>query len=262
LTAVLLLLSPAKKLHSQPEIPAGLRTTQPGFADQAELLITQLRKYSAPKLADFMKLSPALAAENVQRYKDWQPQHRRPQAAPSVLTFAGEVYFELKAATLTTDDLKFAQQHLRILSGLYGVLRPLDLIHPYRMEMGRNLKNPRGKNLYEFWGDHIRRTVEKQMKAQGDDVILNLASKEYFKAVQPKELQARVIHPQFKEARDGGYKMIGVFAKKARGMMTRWVIQNRITDPSAAKKFRVGGYGFNAAESVGDQWVFTRGDQS
>jgi len=257
-TDVLLLISPAKKLHSQPEIPAGLRTTQPSFADQAELLINRLRKYSAPKLADFMKLSPALAKENVQRYQEWQPLHRRPQAAPSILTFAGEVYFELKAATLSTDDLKFAQKHLRILSGLYGVLRPLDLIHPYRMEMGRNLDNPRGKNLYQFWDDRIRLSVEKQLKAQGDDVILNLASNEYFKAVQPKELQAQVITPQFKEARDGGYRMIGVFAKKARGMMTRWVIQNRITDPTAAKKFRVGGYRFNASESKGSQWVFTR----
>ena len=255
---MLLLLSPAKKLHSQPEVPSGLRTTRPAFVEQAEELITELRKYSPNQLAKFMKLSPALAEENVARYQNWSTEHRRPKASPSMLTFAGEVYFELKAATLNNDDLKFAQQHLRILSGLYGVLRPLDLIHPYRMEMGRKLANPRGKDLYQYWQDQIRLSVEKQLKAQGDDVILNLASNEYFKAVQPKQLSAQVITPHFKEERDGGYKMIGVFAKKARGMMTRYVIQKRITDPAAVKKFKVAGYRYNAAESKANDWVFTR----
>lgn len=255
---MLLLLSPAKKLHPSPKVPTGLRTTRPAFVDEAQLLIHELRKFTAKELAAFMKLSPALAEENVGRYQDWTPEHKRPKAAPSLLTFAGEVYFELKASTLSVEDLKFAQKHLRILSGLYGILRPLDLIHPYRMEMGRSLSNPRGANLYEFWQDQIRQTVQKQLKAQGDDVILNLASKEYFQAAQPKELKARVVTPSFKEARDGGYKMIGVFAKKARGMMARYLIQKRATDLAAVKKFRVGGYRFNAAESKADQWVFTR----
>ncbi len=256
---VLLLLSPAKKLHAQPTVVSGLRTTQPAFVEQAEILIRELRKFDEKALARFMKLSPALAEENVMRYQTWSQVHRRPKAAPSILTFAGEVYFELKAATLSAEDLRFAQKHLRILSGLYGLLRPLDLIHPYRMEMGRALANPSGENLYDFWQDQIRLGVQKQLKQQGDDVILNLASNEYFKSVQPRQLKARVITPSFKEARDGGFKMIGVFAKKARGMMTRYVIEKRITTPDAAKKFRVGGYRFNASESNGDKWVFTRG---
>jgi uncharacterized protein len=255
---LLLLLSPAKKLHAEPPQIGG-RASKPEFVDQAELLIAELRKFSAAKLAKFMKLSPALAEQNVQRYVDWKPEHRRPSAAPCILTFAGEVYFEMKAATFSADDFVFAQQHLRILSGLYGVLRPMDLIHPYRLEMGRALANPNGTNLYEYWGEQVRLVVQKQLKKQGDGVIVNLASKEYFKVVQPKELVARVITPQFKEKKGDDFRMIGVFAKKARGLMARYVVQNQLTEPQQLKKFRVAGYRFNAGLSQENDWVFTRG---
>ncbi len=254
---MLLLLSPAKKLHAAPPQIGG-RASKPEFIDQAAVLINELRKLSATKLAKFMKLSPALAEQNVLRYENWNPKHRRPAAAPCILTFAGEVYFEMKAATFNADEFHFAQKHLRILSGLYGVLRPLDLIHPYRLEMGRALANPNGVNLYEYWGEQARLAVQKQLKKQGDDVIVNLASKEYFKVLQPKELQARVITPQFKEKKGDDFRMIGVFAKKARGLMARFVVQNQLTEPQQLKKFRVAGYRFNAELSKENDWVYTR----
>jgi cytoplasmic iron level regulating protein YaaA (DUF328/UPF0246 family) len=255
---VLIVISPAKKLDY--ETPAVIaKSTKPVFLDQSAKLIDTLRDYSALDLAELMKLSMKLAELNFGRYYDWKPKYTKKESKQSLLAFKGDVYAGMDADSFSDDDFAFAQDHLRILSGLYGLLRPLDLMMPYRLEMGTRLENERGKNLYEFWGEQITDALNKQLKAQGDDVLINLASNEYYKSVKPKLLNARVITPQFKENKDGAYKMIGIFAKKARGLMSRYVIQNKISEPNDLKKFRVDGYKYNAPLSQGDQWVFTRG---
>lgn len=255
---MLIVVSPAKKLdYDTPSIAK--QGSLPDFVDQSQLLIDQLRQYSAMDLAELMKLSMNLAELNFDRYEQWQQQVDETSGKPCVLAFKGDVYQGLDADSFSDEDLAYAQDHLRILSGLYGLLRPLDLMRPYRLEMGTRLPNARGKNLYEFWGSRITDAINRQLAAQGDDVLINLASNEYFKSVKPKEVVGRIITPQFKEKKNGSYKMIGVYAKKARGLLSRYILLNRLSDVEALKGFDEEGYVFNSALSTADNWVFTRG---
>lgn len=253
---MLTLVSPAKTLDY--ESPLATDTyTQPRFTEQSQQLIKTLRELSVQDVAELMKLSDKLASLNVARYQSWQPEHTPDNARPAVLAFKGDVYTGLDAESFSEADFSFAQQHLRILSGLYGVLRPLDLLEPYRLEMGTRLKTASGDNLYQFWGDRITAALNEELKTSGD-VVVNLASNEYFKAVQPKVLNARLITPVFKDFKNGQYKIISFYAKKARGLMSRYIIQNRIDAPEAIKAFDLEGYYFSPEQSKGDTWVFLR----
>jgi len=255
---MLIVISPAKTLDY--ETPPVTRThTKPAMLKQSQQLIDILRNYSALDLAELMKLSMKLAELNFDRYHDWKTPFNTRNAKQAALAMKGDVYTGLDAETLTEEDFAFAQEHLRILSGLYGVLKPLDLMQPYRLEMGTRLPNPQGGDLYSFWGETLTRAVNKALKSQGDDVLINLASNEYFKSIKPKLVEGRIITPQFKEKKNGSYRMIGLFAKRARGMMSRYIITNRLQDPEDLKGFRSDGYRFSKQQSKGDQWVFVRG---
>jgi len=254
---MLIVISPAKKLDY--ETPAKTKVfTQPDYMGDSKLLINELRKFCALDIMDLMKLSLKLAELNFDRYEAWKPKCTEKNAKQSILAFQGDVYQGLDAASLSAAELKFAQQHLRILSGLYGILRPLDLMQPYRLEMGTKLKTARGNNLYDFWGNTITEGLNKQLKKLKTDALINLASNEYFKSVKPKELNAEIITPAFKEFKNGDYKMIGIYAKRARGLMSRYIIQNKLTNPEDLKDFHEEGYKFNSKLSKGNNWVFTR----
>ncbi len=254
---MLTLVSPAKTLDYESPLATQVYS-QPRFIEHSRELIDTLRQLSVQDIAELMKLSDKLASLNVARYESWQSEHSLENARQAILAFKGDVYTGLEAETFTAADFEFAQQHLRILSGLYGVLRPLDLLEPYRLEMGTKLKNPRGDNLYQFWGERITESLNEELAEQDSDVVINLASNEYFKAVKPKSLQARLITPVFKDFKNGQYKIISFYAKKARGLMSRYLIQNRIETPEAIKQFDLEGYYFSAEQSKGDTWVFLR----
>ncbi|MEL0083391.1 MAG: peroxide stress protein YaaA [Gammaproteobacteria bacterium] len=252
---MIILLSPAKSLDF--ETPSEhLPSTQPDFVDQSKALIDQLRKLGSGDIAGLMSISDKLAQLNYQRYQDWQPKFTLNNSKQAVLAFTGDVYQGLDATTLNEEQLQFAQQHLRILSGLYGLLKPLDLIQPYRLEMGTRFKNDRGANLYDFWGSQL--TDELNRLLQSEKVLINLASNEYFKAVKAKQIAGEIITPQFKDLKNGSYKIISFFAKKARGAMARFIIENRIDQPSQLRQFDWQGYRFNPALSGDSDWVFTR----
>ena len=255
---MLIIISPAKTLDYETP-PVTSKWTKPEFLDFSQQLINNLRNYSALDLAELMKLSMKLAELNFDRYHDWSIPFTVRNAKQAVLAMKGDVYSGLDAETLNEEEFKFAQNHLRILSGLYGLMKPLDLMQPYRLEMGTRLPNEQGKDLYAFWGTRITESVNLALNAQGDDVLINLASNEYFKSVKPKLLDGRIITPQFKEMKNGSYKMIGVYAKKARGQMSRFIIENRLDDPERIKDFAADGYRFNEGLSKGDLWVFSRG---
>lgn len=256
---MLLVISPAKTLDYETP-PTTERFTIPAWLDQSQLLIERARRYSAHDLMELMEVSLAIAELNVERFTNWQTPFTPDNAKQALLAFKGEVYNGLQAQTLDEKKLLFAQEHLRILSGLYGLLRPLDLMQPYRLEMGRPIDTVRGRNLYEFWGSLITEGLNAQLKAIRSEYLINLASSEYFKAVKPKQINGTIITPEFKEKKKNGeYKMLGVYAKKARGLMSRFVIDNRITEPQALKEFDVEGYRFNAKLSGEAKWVFTRG---
>lgn len=255
---MLIVISPAKTLdYATP--PVTPTHTKPDLLNRSQTLINILRNYSALDLAELMHLSMKLAELNFERYHAWKTPFSLKNAKQAALAMQGDVYTGLDAQSLSEEDLAFAQQHLRILSGLYGVLRPLDLMQAYRLEMGTKLPNEQGKDLYAYWGDTITQTLNKALAKQGDDLLINLASNEYFKSVRPKQLKGRIITPQFKEYKNGAYKMIGIFAKKARGLMSRYIIEHRLSEPEQLKGFEVEGYAYNGALSQGDQWVFTRG---
>ncbi|MES9975628.1 MAG: peroxide stress protein YaaA, partial [Candidatus Thiodiazotropha sp.] len=241
---MLITISPAKTLDYESP-PVTTIHTKPAFLKQSRSLINNLRNYSAMDLAELMKLSMKLSELNFDRYHDWKTPFTLKNAKQAALAMKGDVYGGLDAETLDKEGFKFAQRHLRILSGLYGVLRPLDLMQPYRLEMGTKLPNERGKDLYAFWGEQITQAINKDLKAQGDDILINLASNEYFKSVKPKLIQGRIITPQFKEKKSGAYRMIGVFAKRARGLMSRYIIDNRLQDPQEIEGFDWDGYRFN-----------------
>ncbi len=255
---MLIVISPAKTLDYETP-PVTKSHTKPAMLKQSQALIDILRNYSALDLAELMKLSMKLAELNFERYHDWKAPFNTKNAKQAVLAMKGEVYTGLDAESLTAADFDFAQQHLRILSGLYGVLRPLDLMQPYRLEMGTKLPNPQGGDLYSFWDETITQAVNKALKAQGDDILINLASNEYFKSIKPKLIEGRLITPQFKEKKDGTYRMIGVYAKRARGLMSRYIIENRLQDAEEIKGFKTDGYRFSKQQSKDDQWVFIRG---
>jgi cytoplasmic iron level regulating protein YaaA (DUF328/UPF0246 family) len=255
---MLLVISPAKTLdYATP--PTTERYSIPGYLEQSQLLIERARRYSAHDLMELMEVSLAIAELNVERFTNWHTPFTPHNAKQALLAFKGEVYNGLQAHTLDEKELLFAQEHLRILSGLYGLLRPLDLMQPYRLEMGRLIDTARGRNLYEFWGSMITEGLNAQLKAIKSEYLINLASSEYFKAVKPKQVNGTIITPEFKEKKNGEYKMLGVYAKKARGLMSRFVIDNRVTAPQALKEFDVEGYCFNAKFSSDTKWVFTRG---
>ncbi|MDO6562923.1 peroxide stress protein YaaA [Amphritea sp. 1_MG-2023] len=254
---MLLVISPAKNLdYDTPAITE--RYTQPQHLDQSKQLIDTLRSYSVQAVAELMKLSDKLAALNVARYESWSEPFTQDNAKQALLAFNGDVYSGLNATDFNADDLTFTQQHLRILSGLYGVLKPLDLMQPYRLEMGTKLNNARGKDLYTFWGDIVTEDLNQTMADDETPILINLASNEYFKSVKPKSLNARIITPVFKDWKNGQYKIISFYAKKARGLMCRYAIKNRIVDAEQLKQFDLDGYQYDASQSQGDTWVFTR----
>jgi cytoplasmic iron level regulating protein YaaA (DUF328/UPF0246 family) len=254
---MLSVISPAKTLDF--DSPATTRkATQPEFLDDAARLVEDARRLDPVAIRSLMGVSENIAALNHKRFMDWHTPFDRDNAKQAILAFRGDVYTGLDADSLTAAQLTFAQKHLRILSGLYGLLRPLDLMQPYRLEMGLKFSNSGGRNLYEFWGERLTESLNRQLRKTGTPVLVNLASNEYFKALKPSALEAEVITPAFRDLRNGKYRMISFFAKKARGQMARYIIENEINDVAALKKFRVDGYRYNAGESTAREPVFTR----
>ena len=255
---MLFLLSPAKALDY--DTPAGkVPHTQPLFVGQAAELIGVMREKSPQEIATLMKLSDALSGLNAARYEAWSPKFTAKNSKQAALAFNGDVYEGLDAKTLSEAQLAWAQEHLCILSGLYGVLRPLDWMQPYRLEMGTRLVTERGKNLYQFWGSQIAGYLNERAAADISPVIVNLASEEYFKSVDRKELKARVVTCVFEEFRGEKYKIISFMAKRARGLMVRYAVQNKLATVEKLKGFDAEGYGFDAAASTPDRLVFRRG---
>jgi len=254
---MLALISPAKTFDF--DTPAPTReASQPEFLAQAQELIDVLRPLAPHDISKLMGISDKLGVLNYDRFADWQPPFDLDNAKQALFAFKGDVYVGLAAETLQEGDWKFAQDHLRILSGLYGLLAPLDLIQPYRLEMGTRLANPRGKDLYEFWGSRITEAINAQLKRLTDPVVVNLASNEYFKSVQKKDLEAPLITPVFKDWKTDRYKIISFYAKKARGMMSAYLLKNRLTDAEGLKGFDEEGYRYNSELSTATEWVFTR----
>ncbi|MCV9878337.1 peroxide stress protein YaaA [Brenneria izbisi] len=257
---MLITISPAKTLDYTSPL-ATQRYTQPDLLDYSSRLIAICKTLTPAEIASLMGISDKLAGLNAARFNDWRPDFTPDNARQALLAFKGDVYTGLAAEAFSEDDFDFAQQHLRMLSGLYGVLRPLDLMQPYRLEMGTKLANKAGKDLYHFWGDIITEKLNQALSEQGDDILINLASDEYFKAVQPKTLQATLIKPIFLDQKNGKFKVISFYAKKARGLMSRFIIQNRLTQPEQLKDFDLEGYFFAPAESSADELVFKRHEQ-
>lgn len=257
---MLILISPAKTLDYQSPL-ATERYTQPALLEHSQQLIKTARTLSAPQIKKLMGISDKLADLNATRFHDWQPDFTPENARQALLAFKGDVYTGLQAETFSDEDFDFAQRHLRMLSGLYGVLRPLDLMQPYRLEMGIRFENERGKDLYQFWGDIITDTLNEALAQQGDEIVVNLASDEYFRAVKPKKLNARIIKPVFLDEKNGTFKVISFYAKKARGLMSRYIIEQRLTKPEQLTGFDREGYFFDEAASTPDELVFKRHEQ-
>lgn len=254
---MLFLLSPAKKLDY--DSPVSTTTyTQPLFVKRSAELIKVLKTKTADDIAALMKLSPALSELNVRRYAEWKPKFDQKNARQAVLAFNGDVYEGLDATTLTESQMNWAQEHVAILSGLYGVLRPLDLMQPYRLEMGTRLQTKAGSNLYAFWGSTIADYLNERLNDETSRIIINLASEEYFKSVDLKALDARVVQCVFQDYKNGVYKIISFNAKRARGLMARFAIETKAKTPAALKKFNVEGYAFAVQESTEDKLVFRR----
>ncbi len=254
---MLLVVSPAKNLDYDSPL-ATSKYSQPELLAESQLLADTCKTLSPADLSSLMGISDKLAGLNAARFGQWSQPFTTENARPAVLAFNGDVYTGLDASSLTERDFDYAQQHMRILSGLYGLLRPLDLMQAYRLEMGTKLANQRGANLYQFWGDIITDKLNEAIAAQGDDLLINLASNEYFKSVKKKSLKATVITPAFKDWKNGQYKMISFFAKKARGLMARYIIENQVNSLEQLKQFDAAGYQYSAELSKGNDWVFTR----
>jgi cytoplasmic iron level regulating protein YaaA (DUF328/UPF0246 family) len=254
---MLIVLSPAKSLDYK--TPAKVKSpTLPEFASESAKLISDLKKLSPQEVANLMGLSDQLAVLNVGRYRDWSKKFTAENSKPAIYAFNGDVYDGFDVKTLNAKALDFAQDHLRILSGLYGALRPLDLMQAYRLEMGTAFKNPRGKDLYACWGEQVTNSLKKILEKQKQPILLNLASEEYFKVLQPKSLECLVISPIFQDAKDGKYKIISFYAKRARGLMAGYVVENRIIDPADLKGFNLDGYKYIASESKPEKPLFRR----
>lgn len=255
---MLFLLSPAKALDYDSPLPSGLAHSQPHFIPEAAALIAVMRQQAPQQVAQLMAISDKLAALNVARYASWTPEHSSANARQALLAFNGDVYEGLNAASLSAADLDWAQHHVAILSGLYGVLRPLDWLQAYRLEMGTKLPTSAGSNLYQYWGSRIAQYLNQRLQADAAPVIVNLASQEYFKSVDLKTLQARVVECVFEDYKDGKYKIISFYAKRARGLMSRFVIRNRIDAVEGLKAFDGEGYAFAPEASEADRLVFRR----
>lgn len=254
---MLIVLSPAKSLdYETPAITDSY--TQPQFLDHSSELIEVLRQYSPAQVGSLMTISDNLAQLNVARYASWTPEFTTDNAKQAVLAFNGDVYDGLAAPTLTAKQLDYVQSRVRILSGLYGVLRPLDLMQPYRLEMGTRLANQRGKDLYAFWGRIVTDELNKLFDGAKHKVLVNLASEEYFKVVKPAHLNGQIITPTFEDWKNGKYKIISFFAKRARGLMARYAAVKGVTQPEKLKAFDSDGYAFCEEHSTPTNWVFRR----
>jgi uncharacterized protein len=254
---MLIFLSPAKSLDYK--TPPHIATfTQPAYLKQSETLIKQLRKQSPADIANLMDLSDPLALLNFNRYADWHLPFTPENAKQAVLAFDGDVYDGLAAKTLDADDLDFAQKQVRILSGLYGILKPLDLMQPYRLEMGTKFANKAGKDLYAFWGERLLKAINAELAEMSRPVAINLASEEYFKAALGRKINGQLIQPVFEDWKNGKYKIISFYAKRARGLMTRYAVLNRLTEPEGLKDFDSDGYAFAPEVSDEKTWVFRR----
>ena len=256
---MLFVISPAKNLNENQTAPVAAYS-QPDLLADAAVLMEELRRLAPQDIAKLMHVSDKIALLNAERNAAWQPPFTPENAKQAVYLFNGDVYEGLAAESLPPAGVDYLQAHLRILSGLYGLLRPLDLIQPYRLEMGTALANPRGKNLYEFWGDTIAEALNRALAEQQTDTLINLASQEYFKSVSGK-LKARLITPVFKDEKNGQYKVISFYAKRARGLMVRYAAEQQVSEPEELKAFDSEGYAYNAAASNEKEWVFLRAEQ-
>ena len=258
---MLALISPAKTLDYESALPTD-KHTLPRLLEHSQQLIDVSRKLSASEIASLMSVSEKIAQLNVARFRDWQPEFNFSNARQAIFAFKGDVYTGLDAYHLNPQDFEFAQTHLRMLSGLYGLLRPLDLMMPYRLEMGTKLANARGHNLYEFWGDQITQLVNADLTQAESELLVNLASDEYYKSVKESKVKAEIIKPVFLDQKNGKYKVISFYAKKARGLMARYIIQNQLNSAEDLKSFNTDGYYFDAASSIQGELVFKRDEQA
>jgi len=254
---MLITLSPSKGQDFE-EASLSKKYTKPADLKDSELLIKELRKIKSKKLQEMMAISEKIAVLNVDRYKTFATPFTAKNAKQAIFAFKGDVYGGLDLNAFKEEDYAYAQDHLRILSGLYGCLRPMDLIQPYRLEMKTKLKNDRGENLYQFWDDRITKSINKELKKQKEAVLVNLASNEYFKSVKPKLLEGRLLNINFKETKAGKTRIVAIFAKRARGMMADFIIRNRIEKAEDLKKFKMAGYKFDKGLSDDKQWTFER----
>ena len=254
---MLILISPAKTLDYETP-PATNVCTQPDFLEEAATLVYGLSKLSEEEIGDLMGVSPKLAKLNKERFTNWKAPFTEENAKQAALAFKGDVYEGMRAWEFNADDFAFAQKSLRILSGFYGLLRPLDLMQPYRLEMGTVYANPAGKDLYAFWGDTLAKAIDEAVEASGSDLLVNLASQEYFKAAKAKNLKASIVSPVFKDEKNGKYKIISFYAKKARGLMSAYLIRNRVTKAEEIAGFDFSGYRFSPEDSTEEAPVFLR----
>ncbi|MGA8882183.1 MAG: peroxide stress protein YaaA [Acinetobacter sp.] len=258
---MLALISPAKTLDYSTALPTD-KSTLPRLLEHSQALIDVSRKLSASDIANLMSVSEKIAHLNAERFRDWQADLNFSNARQALFAFKGDVYTGLDAYSLNAPQIDRAQQRLRMLSGLYGLLRPLDLMMPYRLEMGTRLQNPRGHNLYEFWGDEITQMINQDLAAAGSALLVNIASDEYYRSVKESKIQAEIIKPVFLDQKNGKYKVISFYAKKARGLMARYIIENKIDRAEDLKAFNAGGYYFDADSSLPGELVFKRDEQA
>ncbi|MCK5722926.1 MAG: peroxide stress protein YaaA [Gammaproteobacteria bacterium] len=254
---MLVTLSPSKGQDFDTPTPSDIHSIPDQLKD-SQLLIKEAKKLDIKDVRELMDVSENISILNVERFNTWEIPFTTENAKPALFAFKGDVYSGIQKEKYSDGDLTYAQDHLRILSGLYGALRPMDLIQPYRLEMKTKLRNPRGENLYQFWDERITEKLNETLEDHEEKVLVNLASNEYFKSVKVKELDAEIITPAFKEFKNGDYKMIGIYAKKARGLLSRYIIQNKLSDPEDIKSFSEDGYRYNKKLSKGSNWVFTR----
>lgn len=258
---MLALISPAKTLDYESTLPTDVHTL-PRLLDQSQQLIDLSRKMSATEISKLMSVSEKIANLNVERFRDWDADFSFANARQAIFAFKGDVYTGLDAYSLSHDDLAFAQNHLRSLSGLYGLLRPLDLMMPYRLEMGIRLKNERGTNLYDFWGDRIIDLINEDLAHTSSNILVNIASDEYYKSVKESKINADIIKPVFLDQKNGQYKVISFYAKKARGLMARYIVQNKPEKIDDLKSFNVDGYYFDSESSFKGELVFKRDEKA
>ncbi len=253
---MLLIISPAKTLKT--DIHATEESSVPVLINESKKLASVLKQYKPAQLSELMGISAKLAQLNYERYQEWKTPYNNKESFNAIFAFRGEVFKGIDIDSFSEKELEYTNEHLRILSGLYGILKPMDAILPYRLEMGTKLKLKENNNLYQYWGNHITTSINKNLSELDEDTLINLASEEYFKSINQKMLKANIITPVFKEYKNGKYKVISIFAKKARGMMTRFILKNRIIDPISIKQFAENGYIFNDNMSTTSQFTFVR----